>query len=207
MPRPTAALIRSGSPLPRDERVDLLEDARHRREVRRVHLVELDDDLLRVVRPVRERRADVERQQLDQQRERVGERQVEVGHLVGVDRARRLRHREDRAVVAVREDAALRRAGRAGGVDEGVGLLGRRPRRRGARPRRGLPRGRGRAGRRARSRRRRRRPDRSRSRARAAAVSRGPPRPSRPARRPRRRPRERRSRTATHSHSSGELVG
>ena len=74
--------------------------------------------------PVRERGADVEAQQLDQQRERVRERQVEVGQLVVLDGARRLRHREDRAVVAVREDAALRRAGRPGRVDDRVGIVG-----------------------------------------------------------------------------------
>ncbi len=108
----------------RDERVDLLEDARHRREVRRMHLVELDDDLLRVVGPVGERRADIERQELDQQRERVREREVEVGDLVLLQGARRLRHREDRAVIAVLQNAALRRASRAGGVDEGVRVVG-----------------------------------------------------------------------------------
>ena len=63
--------------------------------------------------------------QLDQQRERVGERQVEVDDVALVrgstPRSHIVTHRP---VVAVREHAALRRPGGAGRVDERVRVLG-----------------------------------------------------------------------------------
>ncbi len=107
-----------------DERVDLLEDPRHRRQVGRVDLVELDDDLLHVAAEVGDRGAEVDRQQLDQQRVGVREREVEVGDLARLERADRLARVEHLAVVAVREHAALRRPGRARRVDERVRVLG-----------------------------------------------------------------------------------
>ena len=82
------------------ERVDLLEHPRHRREEARVHLRDVGDDHLRVARPVGEHRAELERGELDQDRERVRERQEEVGRVALLER-RVLHHRvRDRAVVA-----------------------------------------------------------------------------------------------------------
>ena len=74
------------------ERVDLLEDARHARQVGRADLLQLGDDLVRVAAEVRDRRADVEVDELDEQREGVGEREEEVDDLLLLDRARRLEH-------------------------------------------------------------------------------------------------------------------
>jgi hypothetical protein len=53
----------------------------------------------------------------------VGERQVEVDDLVFGDLANLGDHVDDRAVVAVREHAALRRPGSARGIDEREGIL------------------------------------------------------------------------------------
>ena len=86
--------------------------------------MQLGDDLLGVAAEVGERAAEVEDGELDQQREGVGERQVEVDDLVALDLAGLADHVDDRAVVAVREHAALRRAGGAGGVDERERVLG-----------------------------------------------------------------------------------
>ena len=52
------------------------------------------------------------------------EREVEVDDLVFGDLADLGDHRDDRAVVAMGEHAALRRTRRAGGVDEGERILG-----------------------------------------------------------------------------------
>jgi hypothetical protein len=90
-----------------------------------VHLVELADDLLGVAAEVRDRAADVEAQELDEQGERVCQRQEQVGALVAGDDVERLAHVQDGAVVAVAEHAALGRPGRARGVDEGERVLGR----------------------------------------------------------------------------------
>ena len=68
--------------------------------------------------------AEVERDQLDQQRERVGERQVQVDDIALVEDRLLLAHRDHRPVVAVQQHAALRRPGGAGGVDERVRVLG-----------------------------------------------------------------------------------
>ena len=164
--------------------VDLLEDPRHRREVGRLHLGQVGDDLQRVALPVGERRAEVEAAELDQQREGVRQRQVEVGDVVVLDHAGLVDHVEHRPVVAVGDDAALRRPGRARGVDEGADVL------RGDGAPALLPFGRRRGPIRA----RRAPPSRSRprwsrssgSRARASAAGRGPRAPSPAARRPRR---------------------
>ena len=67
------------------ERVDLLEHARHRRQIGRFDLHQLADDLLGVAAEVGERGAEVEHDQLDQQRVGVGERQVQVDDLVFAD--------------------------------------------------------------------------------------------------------------------------
>src|SRR3712207_5846258 len=92
--------------------------------LRRLDLRELGDDLLRVAPEVRDRRADVERGQLDEQREGVRERQVEVGEgVVPGQQAAREDHVEVRAVVAVREHAVLRLPGGARGVNEGERVL------------------------------------------------------------------------------------
>ena len=100
--------------------VDLLEDARHRGEVGRFQFAEVGDDLVRIALPVGDRGAEIEAAELDQQGEGVGERQVEVGDVVLRDHAGLVDHVEHRAVVAVADDAALRRPGRARGVDEGA---------------------------------------------------------------------------------------
>ncbi len=83
------------------ERVDLLEDARHRGQEGRFDLLQLADDLLDVAPEVGDRRAPVDRPQLDQQRERVGEGQEQVGDLVLVDLPDLPHHVDHRAVVAV----------------------------------------------------------------------------------------------------------
>ena len=108
-----------------DQRVELLEDARDRRQVRRPDLGELGDDLLRVAAEVGERRAHVEHGELDQQRERVREREEQVGDVAGLDDRVALAHRDDVAVVAVAEHAALRRPGRPRRVDDRVRLVAR----------------------------------------------------------------------------------
>ncbi len=100
------------------ERVDLLEHARHRRQVGRFDLEQLGDHLLGVAAEVRERPTQVEHRELDQQRERMRERQVQVDDLVTLDLSRVGDHVDDRAVVAVREHAALGGARGARGVDE-----------------------------------------------------------------------------------------
>ena len=97
----------------RGQRVDLLEDPRHRREERRLELHQVGHDLLRVLLPVGNRGADVEHDELDDQRERVRERQEQVHAVVLAHQVPRLHRRRDRAVVAVRELARLRRPGRA----------------------------------------------------------------------------------------------
>jgi len=63
------------------QRVDLLEHARHRREVGRLDLGEVGDDLGRVLLPVGDAAAHVERHVLDELREGVGEREEQVDHL------------------------------------------------------------------------------------------------------------------------------
>ena len=83
----------------------------------------LRHDLLGVAAEVGERRTEVQRQELDQQRVGMGERKVEVDRLFAFEFGGVVDHVHDRAVVAVRQHAALRRAGGAGGVDEGVGVL------------------------------------------------------------------------------------
>ena len=105
-------------------RVDLLEDAGDRREVGRPDLGEVREDLQRIALPVGDRGAEVEAAELDQQRERVRERQEEVGDVLRVDDAHRVDHVEHRAVVAVRDHAALRRSRGARGVDEGADVVG-----------------------------------------------------------------------------------
>ncbi len=106
------------------ERVDLLEHARHRRQVCGLDLHQLGHDLLGVAAEVGERAAEVEDGELDQQRKGVSERQVEVDDLVVGDLAGIADHVDDRPIVAVGEHAALRWAGRARGVDERVWVLG-----------------------------------------------------------------------------------
>ena len=167
-------------------RVDLLEDPRHRREVVGLDLGQVGEDLQRVALPVGEHPADVEAEQLDQQREGMGERQVEVGDPPGLQHALLQRHVEHRAVVAVRDHAALGRAGRAGRVDERADVVGndRAPP---LLPLRHLVRGA--ALRRARRSRSRRRWSRSSgSRARASGSGRGPGGSCRAALSPRRSP-------------------
>ena len=103
--------------------VDLLEDARHRGEVGRFQFGQVGHDLQRVALPVGDRRAEVEAAELDQQGEGVGEGEVEVGEVFVLDHAGLVDHVEHRPVVAVADDAALRRPGRARGVDEGADVL------------------------------------------------------------------------------------
>src|SRR4051812_8872283 len=125
------ALLRLGRLGGHHERVDLLEDPGHAREVRRLDLLQLGDDLVRIAAPVRDRVADIEREQLDEEREGVGERQEEVDLLLALQHAERLAQVERPPVVAVREDAALRRPGRARRVDDRERVV--RPDRGGAR--------------------------------------------------------------------------
>ena len=108
-----------------DERVDLLEDPRHRGQVVRVDLHQLGHDLLRVAAEVGDRAAEVDRQQLDQQRVGVREREEEVDDVALVEHALLLAHVDHLAVVAVREHAALGRPGGARRVDDRVGVVGR----------------------------------------------------------------------------------
>ena len=165
--------------------VDLLEDPRHRGEVGRLQFGQVGEDLQRVALPVGDRGAEVEAAELDQQGEGVGERQVEVADVFALDDAGLVDHVQHRAVVAVADDAALRRAGGAGGVDEGadVGRGDRRVERLPAAP--GRRRRLWRPGPPSRARRRWRRSS-ARS-ARAAAACRGPRGSSPAVRRPRRR--------------------
>jgi hypothetical protein len=109
----------------RGERVDLLEDARDRREVGRLDLHQVGDDLRRVLLPVGQLGAKVEAGELDQQRERVRQRQEQVdGLALAEGRALLAHHVAHRAVVRVREDHALGRAGGAGRVDEDARVIG-----------------------------------------------------------------------------------
>ena len=137
----------------------------------------------------------------------MGEREVEVGDVFPLDDAGLVDHVEHRAVVAVGDHAALRRAGRARGVDEGadVGLGHGAP---APLPGGGVAAAAGRRGPRARSRRRWSRS--SGSPARASAAGRGPGGSSPAARRPRRpRPwrRSSRARTGTPRASSSGRSG
>ena len=61
--------------------VDLLEDARHRGEVGRFQFGQVGEDLQRVALPVGDGGAEVEAAELDQQREGVGEGEVEVADV------------------------------------------------------------------------------------------------------------------------------
>ncbi len=99
------------------QRVDLLEDPRHRREVGRLDLHQVGDDLLGVLLPVRHHPAQVERQELDQLGERVRQRQEQVHDLALAQDPLLLGHADHVAVVAVAEDAALGRPGGARRVD------------------------------------------------------------------------------------------
>ena len=115
------------------ERVDLLEHARHRREVGRADLGDVRDDHLRVARPIGERYAEVEGRELDQDRERMGERQEEVRAVAAAENSLLCDRAGDRAIVGVREQAPLGRPRGAGGVDvkadvlRGDGLVAGRP--------------------------------------------------------------------------------
>ena len=71
----------------RRQRVDLLEHPRHGREVGRVDLGQLGDDLLRVLGPVGERRPQVHRGELDEHGEGVCQGQEEVDAAARVDHA------------------------------------------------------------------------------------------------------------------------
>ena len=108
-------------------RVDLLEDARHRRQVRRSRLAEVGQQLLGAALPEGQRAADVQDEDLDDPRERVRERQEheEDDRDVLAQQVEALlvvAHRGEE--VLVREDAALWRAGRARGVDERGHVVG-----------------------------------------------------------------------------------
>jgi hypothetical protein len=102
----------------RGQRMDLLEDPRHGREERRLELHQVGHDFLRVLFPVGERGADVEHQELNDQRERVRQRQEQVHAVVLAHQVLRLQCRRDRAVIAVRELARLRRPGCARRVEQ-----------------------------------------------------------------------------------------
>src|SRR3954451_9411859 len=80
-----------------DERVYLLEDPRDAREVRRLGLRQLRDDLLRVAAEVDDGRADVDGAEHADEREDVRHRQVEVGDVVARDEVEVVDDRADRA--------------------------------------------------------------------------------------------------------------
>ncbi len=106
------------------ERVDLLEDARHRGEVVRPRLLDLRNDPARVAAEVGERAAEVQHGDLDQLREHVRQRQIQVDD-VAVGRDLELDHYvEESAPVAVHEHAALGRSGRPRRVDEEHRVVG-----------------------------------------------------------------------------------
>ena len=134
--------------------------------------------------------------ELRDHREDVSEREVEVRLVVLLgDQVELAGDPADGGGVAVGDDAALWRTGRARGVDEGVGVVGLDRRRPPARARRHRPRRPAHAVRRAWS---LRRPSRSQSGAREPAARLGPSRSSRAGRRPRRRsPAPRRCRRPT----------
>jgi hypothetical protein len=74
---------------------------------------------------VRDGDADLDRDVLHQPREAVGERQEQQHRLAGMQQVRDPGDdRRHRPHVAVRQDAALGRAGRAGGVDDGRDVVG-----------------------------------------------------------------------------------
>ena len=72
----------------------------------------MGDDLLRVLLPVGERGAGIEHQELDDQRERVRQRQKQVHAVLLAHQLLRLQRRSDRTVIAVRQLARLRRPSR-----------------------------------------------------------------------------------------------
>ena len=106
-----------------DRRVDLLVDTRHAREHGRSHRGErirdrvrvgLEGDAVAVERPG----------QVHEAAEVVRQREVEQAHVTRLHVARHLLdHRSHLVVVPVADHAALRRAGRARGVDERVQVL------------------------------------------------------------------------------------
>ena len=98
--------------------MDLLEDPRHGRKERRLELHQVGHDLLRVLLPVSDRGADIEHQELNDQREGVRQRQEQVHALVHAHDVLRLQCRGNSAVVAVRKLTGLRRPGRPRRVDE-----------------------------------------------------------------------------------------
>ena len=87
-------------------------------------LDELLEDLLGVAAEVDDRRALVKGGQLRGQRERVGERQEQVGRLARLDELELLDHLAHRHRVAMGEHDALGRSGGARRVDDRVGVLG-----------------------------------------------------------------------------------
>jgi hypothetical protein len=93
-------------------------DPRHRWEERRLQLHQVGHDLLRVLLPVGERGANIEHQELNDQRERVRQRQEQVDAVVLTHQVLRLQCRRDRTVVAVRQLARLGRPGRPRRVEE-----------------------------------------------------------------------------------------
>ncbi len=103
-------------------RVELLEDPRHRGKVGRVGLDQLLDHPLGVAAEVDDRRPEVVRGELRGQRERVRERQEQVGLLAGLHEVQLLHHLADRHRVAMRQHDSLRWAGRARRVDDRVGV-------------------------------------------------------------------------------------
>ena len=107
--------------VPGDHRVELLEDPWHRGQEGRLDLANVGDDLRCVAGPVGDRCAGIGCTERYENREGVGEREEEVDDVVAVAEEPAFGcHVEHRAVVGLREDAALRWAGRSRGVDEGV---------------------------------------------------------------------------------------
>jgi len=106
------------------QRVELLEEAGHRRDVGRMGCLDLGDHPLGVAAEVDNRRPGVKGPELDGEGEHVSQRQVEVADIAGSHEPELLHHRAHRHGVCVSEHAALGRSGGARGVDEGVGVLG-----------------------------------------------------------------------------------
>ena len=118
-------------------RVELLEDPRHRRDVGRLGLDQLREDLLGVAAEVDDRRALVEGGELGGEREYVREREVQVGDLAGLDELELLDHLAHRHRVAVGEHDALGGPRGPGRVDDRVRVVGLDRRLAAARARRG----------------------------------------------------------------------
>jgi hypothetical protein len=103
--------------------VELLEDPWNRGQIGRAAGDQLGQDLCRVPAVIDDRRAQIEGGEDRRDCEDMGEREEQVGELVVVDEPDRLDRLAGRRRVGVGENDTLGRTGRAGGVDDRVGIL------------------------------------------------------------------------------------